>query len=67
MKAIIVNHDQIYGSTMNPTPTPSSAGNSVCTDELTNLPPEDSPLDSEKDDSVDFSQEQGLRIICTSD
>ncbi|AEE85401.1 vacuolar iron transporter (VIT) family protein [Arabidopsis thaliana] len=45
--------------TMNPTPTPSSAGNSVCTDELTNLPPEDSPLDSEKDDSVDFSQEQG--------
>ncbi|KAG7617596.1 Cytokine IL1/FGF [Arabidopsis thaliana x Arabidopsis arenosa] len=45
--------------TMNPTPTPSSAGNSVCTDELTNLPPENSPLGSEKDDSVDFSQEQG--------
>ncbi|CAL9227117.1 unnamed protein product [Arabidopsis halleri] len=44
--------------TTNPTPTPSSAGNSVCTDELTNLPPE-SPLGSQKDDGVDFSHEQG--------
>ncbi|KAG7541217.1 hypothetical protein ISN45_Aa07g013420 [Arabidopsis thaliana x Arabidopsis arenosa] len=44
--------------TTNPTPTQSSAGNSVCTDELTNLPP-DSPLGSEKDDGVDFSHEQG--------
>ncbi|CAE6172809.1 unnamed protein product [Arabidopsis arenosa] len=44
--------------TPTPTPTPSSACNSVCTDELTNLPP-DSPLRSEKDDGVDFSHEQG--------
>uniref|UniRef100_A0A1J3HP74 Membrane protein of ER body 1 n=1 Tax=Noccaea caerulescens TaxID=107243 RepID=A0A1J3HP74_NOCCA len=49
-------------STTNPTYTPSSAGDGgngdgVCTGELTKLPL-DSPLGSEKDDCVDFGQEQ---------
>ncbi|XP_010438541.1 PREDICTED: membrane protein of ER body 1-like [Camelina sativa] len=44
--------------TKNQAPSPSFAGDGVCTNELTNLRP-DSPLGSEKDDGVDFSQEQG--------
>ncbi|XP_010448071.1 PREDICTED: membrane protein of ER body 1-like [Camelina sativa] len=46
--------------TKNQAPSPSfpGPGDGVCTNELTNLSP-DSPLGSEKDDGVDFSQEQG--------
>ncbi|KAL1203110.1 Membrane protein of ER body 1 [Cardamine amara subsp. amara] len=44
--------------TTNPTPIPSSDGDDVLTDELIELA-KDSPHDSDEEDGVDFSKEQG--------